>query len=58
MNTITNKEMNNLVQQYNNEGWIAFVYPRKKTVSLNGFRSISYQEAKRKIKEALTKINN
>lgn len=55
---VTNKEINNLVQQYNDNGWTAFVYPGKKTVSLNGFRSVSYQEAKRKIKEALAKINN
>lgn len=46
-------EIKDLVQQYNDKGWVAFIYPRKKTVSLNGFPAVSYQKAAYKIKVAL-----
>lgn len=49
-------EIKSLVQQYNDKGWIAFIYPRKKMVSLNGFRAVSYQKAIQKIKTALADI--
>ena len=50
-----NSEFKSLVQQYNDKGWVAFVYPRKKMVSLNGSRAVSYQEAIQKMRATLAK---
>jgi hypothetical protein len=42
-----------LIEAYNAEGWIAFDHPRKKTISLNGHKAIPYPEARKKMVEAL-----
>ena len=46
-------EIKKLAERYNELGWVAFVYPRKKTVSLNGMRAISFEAAADRMKEAI-----
>jgi len=42
-----------LVKEYNATGRCAWVYPRLKKVSLNGFRGISFKDASKRIIELL-----
>lgn len=45
------KELDTLLQKHQATGRVAYVYPIKKMVTLNGSRPISYQEAKKKLKD-------
>ena len=50
MNTL---QLKTVIEQYNSAGWYAHHYPRKRMVSLNGFKAISEQAAIIRMKEAL-----
>ena len=42
-----------LVEQVNSKGWVAFHYPRRKQVAINGGRLKSYPEAIAYMKDML-----
>jgi len=48
-------DINYWVNKWNATGRIAFIRPRKKRVSLNGGREVSYEEAIKTIKELLVR---
>ena len=50
MNTM---QLKNTIEQYNNAGWYAHHYPRKRMVSLNGHKAISEQDALDKMTNSL-----
>lgn len=49
------KQMKELAAKYNAKTHgLAFVYPRKNKVNFNGFPGISFSEAEKRIREALS----
>lgn len=51
--TMQHKTITRLCDAYEATGRVAFIYPRKKLVSLNGGRTVKYEEAAHRIKICL-----
>ena len=55
MNKLNNKQMRNIIAEYELSGRCAFLYPRKKMVSLNGHKAVDYETAYNQMVNCLQK---
>lgn len=47
--TKVEKQIRELIKQYEATGRVATIHPRKKTVCFDGFKVLNYKEAKKRI---------